>query len=337
LFAALPVAPVWVGLAIAAALLGLLLVTSAASGDLAALAAEGVPWWRNRDGRLAVLLCILGGFLPAALRYQELGTAQRLRELASSFGWSATERDGIARGFDEGGSRGALRAGAVGLLLAPLVALLVDRDPTLYLRGDYWRAVNLWTWGLGGFVCAVGGVLVHRVRSDGLHFSALGRDLREIDLLDLGRLAPFARQGLRASLTAIVCLSVFAFNLVDPGFRTVVALIAAVTLPAAAGALLGPVVGVRARIAREKREELARVNAAIRGDRATLRSCAVASDPVPGLADLLAYRQFVESVPEWPFDTSMRARIGLYLVIPIGSWIGGALVERVLNALLGSG
>jgi hypothetical protein len=215
-----------------------------------------------------------------------------------------------------------------------LVALLVDREPTLYLQEGYWRVVSLWTWGLGCFVCTVGGIFVHRVRSDGRCFSALGRDLPELDLLNLRALAPFARQGLRASLAAVAFVSVFAFNLIDPGFLPAVVLIAGLALLPAAGALLGPVFGVRARIVREKREELARVNAAIRGDAAALAGSAIAHGPAPGLADLLAYRGFVESLPDWPFDTSMRARIGLYLAIPIGSWVGGALVERVLNAVL---
>ena len=38
---------------------------------------------------------------------------------------------------------------------------------------------------------------------------------------------------------------------------------------------------------------------------------------------------------EWPFDASTLARFGLYLLIPLGSWAGGALVERLINAILG--
>ena len=30
----------------------------------------------------------------------------------------------------------------------------------------------------------------------------------------------------------------------------------------------------------------------------------------------------------------MRARFLLYLVIPLGSWLGGALVDRLLDGLL---
>jgi hypothetical protein len=53
-----------------------------------------------------------------------------------------------------------------------------------------------------------------------------------------------------------------------------------------------------------------------------------------GLADLIEYRRLVEAVPEWPLDPSLRARFLLYLVLPLGSWLGGALVERLIDVAL---
>jgi hypothetical protein len=39
-------------------------------------------------------------------------------------------------------------------------------------------------------------------------------------------------------------------------------------------------------------------------------------------------------VREWPFDAPTLARFLLYVAIPLGSWIGGAPVERLLGAAL---
>jgi hypothetical protein len=39
-------------------------------------------------------------------------------------------------------------------------------------------------------------------------------------------------------------------------------------------------------------------------------------------------------VREWPFDAPTLARFLLYVAIPLGSWIGGALAERLLGAAL---
>ena len=51
------------------------------------------------------------------------------------------------------------------------------------------------------------------------------------------------------------------------------------------------------------------------------------------LTDLLAYQDRVKSTPEWPFDSSTLLRFGLYLLIPVASMVGGALVERVVNTV----
>ena len=50
---------------------------------------------------------------------------------------------------------------------------------------------------------------------------------------------------------------------------------------------------------------------------------------------VVAYRGVIEGVSAWPFETSTFTLILLYLLIPLGSWAGGALVERLIDSLLG--
>ena len=45
-------------------------------------------------------------------------------------------------------------------------------------------------------------------------------------------------------------------------------------------------------------------------------------------------RHFNLDYPQWPFDWSTITRFGLYLLITVGSMIGGALVERVVDIVL---
>lgn len=52
------------------------------------------------------------------------------------------------------------------------------------------------------------------------------------------------------------------------------------------------------------------------------------------LVPLLAYRREVAQAPEWPFDVGVLARLGLYLIIPPLTWVGAALIENVVDALL---
>ncbi|MFZ3034586.1 MAG: hypothetical protein WA138_11310 [Parvibaculum sp.] len=51
------------------------------------------------------------------------------------------------------------------------------------------------------------------------------------------------------------------------------------------------------------------------------------------LAALIALERRLERVREWPLDVSTVVRFGLYLALPLGSWLGGALVEKALDVL----
>lgn len=58
----------------------------------------------------------------------------------------------------------------------------------------------------------------------------------------------------------------------------------------------------------------------------------------PGASDLpglLAYEARIENVSEWPFDTPTLLRFGMLMIIALGSWVGGAIVERAPRAVLG--
>jgi hypothetical protein len=71
------------------------------------------------------------------------------------------------------------------------------------------------------------------------------------------------------------------------------------------------------------------------GDRGALAILAVARcDPEPSLAELLAYEHFLQHLPTTPFDQRNRIRFVLYLALPLGSWLGGALVERAVGLFL---
>ena len=59
-------------------------------------------------------------------------------------------------------------------------------------------------------------------------------------------------------------------------------------------------------------------------------------DEMPQLqpADLLAYEIRVQSISEWPFDLPTLRRFGFYLMIPLASMVGGAFVERIVDAVI---
>jgi hypothetical protein len=190
------------------------------------------------------------------------------------------------------------------------------------------------------------GVLFFWVGGRAAYFSIAGSPRRdpfaslEIDLLDPRPLHPIGRLALRGALTWVIGLSLATLAFVNPELRFRESLyvsvpLMAVILSIATGALLLPARGLHRRIVAVKREELDRVEAAIRGDRSRLEETRIGegADSL-SLADLIAYRDLVSRAQEWPFETAVLRRFGFYLLIPILSWVGGALVERLVGLAL---
>ncbi len=101
----------------------------------------------------------------------------------------------------------------------------------------------------------------------------------------------------------------------------------------AAAVFLIPLYPLHRRIRAAKRSELARVGAAIA--RESEARIAGGADWAPR-ADLIVYKQEVEQVSTWGFNTPTVVRFTLYVSLGIGSWLGAAFVERWLGTILGS-
>lgn len=162
----------------------------------------------------------------------------------------------------------------------------------------------------------------------------LGRCARHatVDLLDTTRLRPFAAVAVSSTLAIIGAQAAFPIMSLQSDVS------AAAFWPgllATAVPMLGlaalPVWPIHRRIAAAKHEALEAVRGEIRAlspadprDGAALRT----------LAPLLAYRRELIAVSEWPFDVGVMTRLALYLVIPPLTWVGAALIENAVDALL---
>jgi hypothetical protein len=165
----------------------------------------------------------------------------------------------------------------------------------------------------------------------------MGRDLIKVDLLDLKSLSPFARRGLRSALTWVVFSIIFSLFWVGDAaaignltlFVTVIAM--------ATGAFVVPLWGVHDNILSAKSSELDRLRDEIRVERARFIDQASDDDGSSArLANLIAYHQLIDGTREWPIDAANLLRFFMYLIIGLGSWLGGAIVERLLDRTLGA-
>jgi hypothetical protein len=172
---------------------------------------------------------------------------------------------------------------------------------------------------------------VHMTRA----YARLGARV-EVDLLDLSTLHIFARKGLRSVVVWVLISSALSMFWVLESAGQANVSIAVAVLALVTVALVAPTLGVHRSIAIAKVTELARVTQAIREERnATLTPRQADAPPEDSrLGNLIQYQAFVRSLKEWPFDLSIASRSLLLILLGAGSWVGGAIVERLLNVLV---
>ncbi len=156
----------------------------------------------------------------------------------------------------------------------------------------------------------------------------------EVDLLNLENVYVYGRGGLRGVLVWFIVVAIVGF-LILPGLGSAVWIMVPVFgffIGIGLYILLRPARKARSLIRDVKHEELARIEPLLRQARHdTLTGDASTQGR---LTDLVTYKTQVESIREWPFDSSTLLRFFVYLLIPVASMVGGALVERIVDMVL---
>lgn len=189
----------------------------------------------------------------------------------------------------------------------------------------FWhRATTVFfVWWIGCF-CYV--IVVESAR-----LSSLSDDIESVDLLDMRPYQPLVRQGLTNSLLVIGMASVLSLLAVESRYVPVlVGFWIAFIVLAWIGMML-PLRGIRKKIRVAKNQELDWCRQSLRLSRDALKSGAGEKQSI---AEIMAYRTMIENIRNWPFDSPTLVRFTLYLLIPLGSWLGGAFVERGLDLIL---
>jgi hypothetical protein len=328
---ALPLAPVWTGLALAAGhvLLG---------GVYHALLVAPRPgaWWAVYREVLdsTAVFALLIGYAPAALAYARRGHRTLLRELRPTLSCSEAEFSELER---EAG-----RFDMPVLRIVGGIAALCGISTTLFTTGILERfhlgsATLSWVlWQNGAAFWLMVRSAAHDLRVSAVVSRATERHA-EVDPLALGPLAPLARRGLQSALLIVLGISIFSLLLGVGNVSPLLPVAQASTVALAAFALVLPSIGVHRRIRSARREELGRLASEIHAVRERSSQAPGAEAPSLDLrlASLLTLRQHVEDAREWPFDLGTLGRFLLYAAIGVGSWLGGAIVERLLDLLIG--
>jgi hypothetical protein len=200
-----------------------------------------------------------------------------------------------------------------------------------FWSGD-WNAFDVWV------VVIVGLALVLTFQC-GFALMFLGRSLGRLggqlslDLFDAARGRPFARFAVRIAATVAVMGVGLGLSALVGAWSYGPAIWSASINLATSGLLLVLCAAPFVRSMHALRKvELARVQAALAGDRDALDSSPFAAQlHGTSLVELLSYRREVRAASVWPLDAALWARWLLYLLLPPLSWVAAALVEGAVQ------
>jgi hypothetical protein len=329
-YASIPLSPAMVGVAIAGVLVLAFGVSEFALGRHLLLSdIEEMP----ALVRGAVVHCLMAAYLPTAYIYLLRGYRGTLDQLRGGLDCSEAElaelRARIGRYYTV--ARGLAGLAGFGFVLwITRVTTPPLEDPwawrALAQEVRWHRVLSLWN---GPWI----GIFILAATTEGGRLTGLATRVSRVDLLDLQPLRPFTRQALLNAflLAGLAGIGLLAVGLVQSGSWVLVAGIWIIWAAAIAISLVSALLPVHRLIRDAKRTQLDWCRHALIQERTKLQEDGAERSRID---EIVAYRDLVEGVSAWPFDSSTAVRILLYLLIPLGSWAGGAIVERFVDSLL---
>ncbi|MDJ0786286.1 MAG: hypothetical protein QNK05_05725 [Myxococcota bacterium] len=327
----LPISLPWLGLWLAVVGVAVFVGSELLLGRHRVLALEPDPILAMRDARIAVVHILLTVYIPLATIGVRVATRTQLRALSGRFGSEELSEMVEQVGRSPAAARWVARGLGIGLLVG-VTYLSTPREFWHYLwdfgvmdpEARWHRVLGMWVgWWVGEYT--VSGV------AEALRTSRSARHIGSLDLLDPTALEPYTRQALASLLASVGLGSIVSLFLFEGGYAPTVSLVWGITAVLGGLSMWLSLRGIHQRIREAKAAELERCRVGLRAARTALEA---GRAPEPPLSEWVAWESRVQAVREWPFDAGALTRIGLYGLIPLISWSGGALVERVIDALL---
>lgn len=318
----LPMPPYLAGLGVSLiCFIGYLLI-AADSGLLADTLSGNVA---SASLRASLTLMVMVGYLPVAHWYLRRWTAGHIRELKLKFAVNSSH--------DEPQERVLIPLGLLGVSTFIGLFIILPNPPEFTLQPWQWSlefgavflTMSLVGWFMGRFS--------YELVWSAIQMTKVARQLPEINLLETECYRPFIHQGVHSVLLIVILMSITAHLAANPGDSFVGAIVNVFTMLAlAVTALVLPVWGIHLRLRDQKLKELRQLREHIQVEQSKVVATSVETSN--RLIGLLAMEVRIERVNDWPLDIGSFAKVGLYLLLGMGSWVGAALVERMLESAL---
>jgi hypothetical protein len=333
------ISPLWLGIGISGSLLLIMFVIETVLGRWSGLLIGGefdplakVSQGMLRDLRIAIVLCLVIGYLPAAFLSVLRNGRRTVLVLRATLDCTLEECETLSASVKLS-TRGLVITGLAGFLISLATPYLTPPVPEALWNPSTWGPEVAWHRILGPLTMVWAWWLAYAIITVSIRMSRIAKEMCRIDLLDLSPLAPFTQLGLTNALLLIGSLSIWSLMMIETGFGQMMFIIGGATLAGTAFALLAPVHGVHKRICRSKERELGWVNGEISEQQTSFHDTS-ADHPGGRMADLVAYRGMIDDVSEWPFTISTYSRIFIYVLLPIATWGIGLVAEQMLGRIL---
>ena len=293
----------------------------------------------------ATVTSLLAGYALTVVSYGLVAQRRELPETAAMLGVDPAwlERDWLealrrgARGGRIWGVSGYVLGAAIILYSTPGARELFglegrfDRPPP-----DFMMPAAIWFLVVTPFLFYLLAKGVHFTIHQARYFGRLRRQYLQPDLFNPDKLKPVSRAALRGSLMWVIGSTIGSlFFLSEEIERSALAPFFAGIVAIAVATLAAPLLGVHRKLVAEKARALKYARAVMARCWDELRAAGNDAQALARMGGLLALEARIENAREWPIDFSTLGRFGLYLAIPLASWIGGALMERVVDAAIG--
>lgn len=332
------ISPWWLGIGISGSLLLVMFVIETVMGRWSGFLVDGefdplaqVSQGMLRDLRIAIVHCLVIGYLPAAFLGVLRNGRRTVLVLRETLDCTLEECETLSASVRLS-KRGLVITGLAGFIISLVTPYLTPPVPEALWNPSTWSPEVAWHRILGPLMMVWGWWLAYAIITVSLRMSRIAKQMCKIDLLDLSPLAPFTQLGLTNALLLIGSLSIWSLMMIETGFGQMMLIIGGATLAGTAFALLAPVHGVHKRICRSKERELGWVNGEISEQQASFHDTST-GHPGGRMADLVAYRGMIEDVPEWPFTINTFSRVFLYVLLPVATWGIGLVAEQMMERI----
>jgi len=331
--------PVWLGAGTGGLLIVILFATETVFGRWQLLLTEEgfdafarVSTGELRDFRIAVIHCLLVGYLAGALLYIVRSSRQIVLMLQGVLNCTREECEKIASSVKLSVG-GLIVVGVLGFATALAGPYLVPPIPEAPWTPSSWSPEVAWHRILGTVATVGSWWMGYAIVTMSIRLSNIAKKLQKIDLFDLSPMAPFTQFGLRNALLLAGSLSIWSLMMFETGFGQIMLFVGGITLVSMGFALFLPVYGVHKRIQQSKNEELVWLTNEIAKRRHGFQNSSGIKTSGE-MADIITYRGLVESVSDWPFTMSTYARLVFYALIPLLSWGISIISEEIVGRLL---